>query len=678
MKSNVRIINLIQFLLNHPHASIKEIEFELGFSEEVVRYELDNLNDYLEILNIGYIKKSSTGRIKADIKDGERLIDNIMAVYKLSRDERIEYLAFKMIHDGTVNITHEMKILGLSRNTIKSDLKYVVDDLNKYGIRSFGWNLSENCEELKRSYLFNHYKNHYLILLDNDDEMLLVSEVSKIIASDFKKCDINQITVLVNEMIKETGNEILYDTFLLYTIIMIQRNILGYKITEYNEYFDNNLHFSEKIKTKFEVLFNKLELTLENVELIKLTNVLSGFNDSYPNDLYDDNIVKANIFVINLINYVAETINLDFKDDEILLEGLFEHTKATIYRLKHGFKSPTETYYHAIEQYQDIFKIVAQGLIELEEMMREKLSQEEIALYVVHFLGAIRRLEESQPQLTQSVLICNSGYGTSVLLRNILEANYHIQVQDSLSLYQLRNYDYDKVDIAITTIELDYQLRKSLPVPVLYISPFLNFEDTQILKKFGIERKKNNQTPSINEILNIVESSAVVLDSERLKSDLKALLSNKYVTSTQTKSLFDNLTEDDIYLIKGSINWQQMLEIGGRHLINKGIVKQTYVEEVFKTIDTYGSHFILKNKIAIPHARVDAGVNGSGMAVVYTTEDVIFDNGLAVRLLLFIAATEKPCLLSTVMKTKELTENTNLYQEIEAMNKEALKEYLRR
>ncbi len=676
MKSNIRVIRILQYLVNNSRTTIREIESDLGISEEVIRYELENLNDYLDILKLSKIQKKSNGNIYANIENVDKVIESVMAIYKMSGEERREYLAFKFINEKKINITHEMNNLSVARNTIKSDLKCIVEEFKAYGIEVKNWQISGGFESSFRNYLFNKYVNHHLILFEESNEPILISEVSKAISKTFKGYNINKIIDFVKKSIYETNNYQLYDTFLLYIIIMVERILQGYTLEETEEFKNYCGVYSNEILNNLNEIKTEFKIEINDVEFSKLVEVLTGLNNNGFNTLYEENIVRANLFVTNLIEHVGVNMGINFKEDEILLEGLFEHTKATMYRLKHGFKNQFETYYLAIEQHVNLYNIVKEGLRELEKMMCATLSKEEIALYVVHFLGAQRRIEETQTTIKRVVLICNSGYGTSILLRNILEANYYIEVVESISLYQLNNFNYENIDVAISTLDLDYELKKTMKVSVLYISPFLNFEDAKTLKKYGIERKRNSTIPSVSKILEVVHESAVVINKEKLQNDLKDLLSNKFVVTTQSASLFDEISENDIYIVDKEISWEAMLEIGGRHLINKGVVEESYVEEVFQSINSYGPHFILKNKIAIPHAGIDSGVNNSGITIVYSKEDVIFGNGLSVRLLIFIASPDKPRLLSTVMKTKELTEDAELYTIIQNASKKEIKNYL--
>lgn len=678
MKSNIRVIRIIQYLENHPSTSIREISDELGIGEDAVRYEIDNLNDYLEILSLEEVEKSHNGKLKSSISDTENLLNKILPIYKLSSDERREYLEFKLLYQCSINISHEMKILNVSRNTVKTDLKYIVERLKNYGISVVNWKIVTTSEESIRNYLFNFFKNHYLIVFESIDDITYVSEISKIIYNDFHKYDIIVITQFVRKITQESGNTTLFETFLLFTIIMIHRNILGFKYHQSEGTSDYDSEFLLLITEEVGVIEKEFKIDFNNLEVQKLVTIFTGFNSEYYNRFFEENIIRANVFVGNLVKHVEQALGYSFQGDQILLEGLFEHTKATMYRLKHDFVINSDTYYRAIEHHHELYVIVESGIRELELMMKVSLSKEEVALYVVHFLGAQRRYEDTQVMMKRAVLLCNSGYGTSVLLRNILEVNYELKVVDLISLYQLKLYDYTGIDIVISTIDLDYEIRTSLNIPVIYISPFLNFEDTKVLTKFGIGMKRSKNTLDLDKVMSIIEKSTVIINKTQLVDSLRSELSNRFVTAAQSESLFDELSVDDIYIIDTPIDWELALRIGGQHLVQRNIVSTKYVDEVFSSIDEYGPHFILGNRIAIPHARIDLGVFGSGMAVIVSKHDIIFSNELPVKLVFFIASTEKAKLLNTVMKTKELTENSHLYDEIQGMNKEQMLHYLQR
>ena len=103
------------------------------------------------------------------------------------------------------------------------------------------------------------------------------------------------------------------------------------------------------------------------------------------------------------------------------MEGLYQHVKSTIYRKNNSYEMDSEVYHQAIGSYQNLFSLLEKNISTYEKELDVHFSKEDIALFVIHFLGAIRRFQEAHQPNLKVLLVCHSGYGTSVLLKNLLE-----------------------------------------------------------------------------------------------------------------------------------------------------------------------------------------------------------------------------------------------------------------
>ena len=62
------------------------------------------------------------------------------------------------------------------------------------------------------------------------------------------------------------------------------------------------------------------------------------------------------IFVSKLVTAVGQDLEINLSEDTILLEGLYQHVKGTIYRSKGVFEIDRQTYIQATEAYQDLIE----------------------------------------------------------------------------------------------------------------------------------------------------------------------------------------------------------------------------------------------------------------------------------------------------------------------------------
>ena len=129
MQTNIRMIKILQYLEANKQTSYKEISSALFLNESIVRYEIDNLNFYLKHLKEPLINKKEEGLLVFNQVDTQKIMRQLLELYKPSKEERIEYLTYKLLNDAHLNVTREMEHLFASRNTIKNDLLIIYDSL---------------------------------------------------------------------------------------------------------------------------------------------------------------------------------------------------------------------------------------------------------------------------------------------------------------------------------------------------------------------------------------------------------------------------------------------------------------------------------------------------------------------------------------------------------------------
>ena len=126
MKINNRLLEIISFLKENNITTIKEISQSLNLSERSVRYEIDNLNFFLKLNMLPEIKKENMGEIKVNKNFIEnKIFEMLKNLSKNSKENRKDYIKFKLLVETTINITIIAKELDISRTTIKNDLSEI-------------------------------------------------------------------------------------------------------------------------------------------------------------------------------------------------------------------------------------------------------------------------------------------------------------------------------------------------------------------------------------------------------------------------------------------------------------------------------------------------------------------------------------------------------------------------
>lgn len=82
MKANQRLLELIYFFETTPKTSIKDIESQLNIPESAVRYEIDNLNYYLRMMELPEIQKENNGQLISTVVNFEPVNQLLEEIYR--------------------------------------------------------------------------------------------------------------------------------------------------------------------------------------------------------------------------------------------------------------------------------------------------------------------------------------------------------------------------------------------------------------------------------------------------------------------------------------------------------------------------------------------------------------------------------------------------------------------
>lgn len=664
MKANQRLLELIYFLEKNPQTSIKAIEEQLTISESAIRYEIENLNYYLRMLNLPEIQKELNGQLISNVLDFTPVNQLLEEIYKPDSSKRREYLTFKLILTGKINIQKESDFLDVTRNTVKSDFKQIIPILEGEHFQVNERQVTNQNELETRRFILNHYRENYLVLFSEEENHLVSNPIERRILEDFIDVDLGKMLEQIKELAANYPFTNFYETLLLNVLVAIHRIYYGHSIQQMQNLTQiQSLEEYRCIKKLMQSI--KGNLTFSEKELAHLAGILVSYSEDSINQSYQKNLLSFKLFVSKLVTSIGKELGMELSEDPILMEGLYQHVKSTIYRKNNSYEMDSEIYHQAIENYQNLFSLLEKNIEIYQKELNVHFSKEDIALFVIHFLGAIRRFQETHQPNLRVLLVCHSGYGTSVLLKNLIEKNYNVEVVGTSSIYQINEYLSEDINLIVSTLDFSFEIKKSVEVPILFISPFLTFNDDQKLKEFGITRKREESKISVNKLLKVLERHAIISNPISLKKDLLEAFPESLQEERKESSLFDGLTEEDITIVQDVKDWQTSLSMCSECLEQKQVVQASYLEGISQSVNLYGAHFVIRNQMAIPHGSEKSGVLKSGIHILYVKNSVTFPKDLSVKLLFFIASKEKERLINTVMNINAFSHDENFYQKLD-------------
>ena len=105
-------------------------------------------------------------------------------------------------------------------------------------------------------------------------------------------------------------------------------------------------------------------------------------------------------------------------------------------------------------------------------------------------------------------------------------------------------------------------------------------------------------------------------------------------------TLLEYLVKNDSIKVKQKAGtWEDAVRITFRPLLEKGVIKEEYIDSVIERTHELGPYYILAPGLAMPHERPEKGVLKDGFSFITLEKPVVFPDGQDVDILLGFSAT---------------------------------------
>ena len=598
---NEREVKILEMLLKGEDLTIDEVSEHFSVSKRSIQYDVNKINYYLlKNQNPKILIKDSRFMFDVDaitniLKDNDKSND-------LIKDDRIDLIYLNSIFSLTgLNISSLSKIIGVSRNTIKSDMetmneKFEYDNSKGYYIKKNNIKKIEILERIYRNGRINKYIDE---VLDKD----LISNIK-----EFIKETSNNIKLNISE---DVYLKLLISIYCHY--VFYEKNTVNSNLIAGNDYFI------------IENIFNKYFSNKRSFNTIADILIGLSINSNLESWLDESFLIKK------LIKYVSDNLNIDLTEDTILYDFLLSHLKVSIYRLKKNIKL-SNTFYEKLDwDDENLIKILKKGLVEIESTFEIKFTDIELSLIMYHFKASIDRTEINNRK--KVILVCGLGYGTSRVLEYYLKDHFDIDIIDVLPAYMI-NRDISKnmnIDYILTTVDLDFEAIK--------INPVLQIEDYKKLESLGIKRKKDKIVID-NFIKDLQEIGK--FDEKTLKNLLNQKYSNIFVDKLKMKNNLSGILSENKVLFKNDVkDWKEAINILGNILQKNGSINNKYTQSMIDNIENLGPYIIIDDNIALPHSQSLGNVYKTDISLLILKEAVDIKGRMAKIFFCFSTSDEK-------------------------------------
>ncbi|MBP9477114.1 MAG: PTS sugar transporter subunit IIA [Sebaldella sp.] len=638
-----RTIKILEYISKKEEITIKDISKNLFLSERIIRYEIDNINSIVSLNNISAQIINKRGRLKIfDISKSLEIIKTLKEVEKVSKEEREDYILIKLLFEGKINLKKLTDELNVSRTTIKNDLFSSEKRVEKEGIKLVNNSLyfTKNDELTKRKILINFLYRYIEDFINGIENSMVISYLNNFFTSSE--------LLLVERFLKNISehnlksNE-LYKTFYMYLIITIQRiktnNLI---LKNENSNFLKTTQEFKKINKEIVFLEKNLGILFDENEKLQIADFLIGlFSYSYNTSIFDV-WIKVNMFIKEMIKNVGEKLDTNIINDSQLLEGLMNHIKPTIYRIRNNIiLENMEIYYNEAKNiYPKLFGVIKKELKSLENLIDIEFPENEFLLFVIHFQAAMERNLNIKNKVRNVILVCIGGYGTTNILTYKLKKIYDLDKIKIISYLDINN-SYEDIDAIVTTVDLNINIKENITIPIIRVSPFLTEKDITNLNTNGFSRKKDKYF--LTEVMEKLKESININDIEKFSNDLQSMFNiSIQIDNFEKKDIFYFLKEENILYEKHEIeNWETAIKLGFTPLIKGDYINESYYKNIIELINNFGPYMVVSEGLAIPHAENINNIYKSGMSLLYLKNPVIFPKNKKVNLLFCLSAINK-------------------------------------
>lgn len=619
---------LMLLLENENPQSIQSIQDQLDISRRTVYYIVNKINDIFYELRMEPInnKRGHGYYLTADQK---KVVDSILhsdrTLQSLSPDERVHYLICWMMYPkANIHIENIMELFDISRNSVFNDLKDLKSEIEKYDVSLYF--------DIKNGYMINGQVFSKRALLLYYLKILL----KKIHYKSIEFLDVSEVETFYSRLQQislKMHNE--YDDYNLLAIACLL-NIVHYV----DEKFDFSiLELRDLEKTEELHMIDKYFQDLNVHERLYLTIHLLGSKAGSVIRL-DDSQRDIQLFelALHLVDLFERQTSCDISEKNELVNSLYMHFKLSMYYYQLSIQISNTLLEDVKENYGNLYQMIKNLCESMDDEFPFILTDSEISYITMHFGGHLKQVQGKFYALIRVLIVCPSGISTSTLLKREVEDLYaNVTVIAATAAENIAQYK-ENIDFIVSTIDLDTD------IPWIKVNAILTKDDKS---KIASMMSLNMQTYKLNKdnfsgLFSIIQKYVDPIQMKNLKRDVYDYFreGNLIVDVVEEKQLRlkDIMYRDHLIRIDKDIMWDEAIRLASVPLLKTNIITENYINEMIGLVRDYGPYIVIKNRIAIAHAKTEAGANALGTALLINKKNIQFEDDLNIHYLFVISS----------------------------------------
>ena len=601
----------------------------LNLTERSIRYKIDEINEELGTKKIEIKKREFFSSLTDE--DMIKLIENIEGEkYVYNQREREELIIlYTLIKKDNFLLKEVAEKIGTSKSTIRNDLKSLKKILLEYNIRLL--------QDDKLKYYFDYSEEDYryfiatylykYVSFDKKYDKIFFDDISyfrKVIYKEIKEEYMSEIES-ISKRIKKVELDFMDETINILVILMV--------ISQKRERKNSNIKLEniEILEKREEYLQLKRIFTdFSNINLLFFTDYLFRITRD-EKDVFEKfkNWLDISVAVNKIVRIFEIEKKVELKNIDVFLDEIFYYIKPLIFRTKRKIKLKNSILKDIEKLYPTIFNFLKKSFYYLEEVIKEKISDEEIAYLVPLFYKA---LQNNNKINKKALLVTTYKENITLFLKEDIEAEFLIDIDKILTLKSFENIknNLEKYDYILTTFSVEKDFVKEIKhTKIIELNPILTEKDIKKLEEAGLTKNKKIKMTTLLKV--ILENSSDVNVKKLINSLDEAFPEKIYNDVDRNKFLLENfLKQENIF----KINLNSFEEILNKFL-KLSFLQKSDINDIINKVSNNNFYSYLGEKIGIIFHRLNTK-NSQDNVLIAINEKEVCINGKKISTIILI------------------------------------------
>ena len=572
----------------------------LNLTERSVRYKIDEINEEIGSKKIEIKKREFFSSLNKD--DMDKLFENIESRnYIYSKKEREELIIlYTLMKKDKFLLKEVAEKLGTSKSTIRNDLKNLKKILLDYNIKLL------QDDKLKYYFAYSEEDYRYFIAIylykyvsfDKKYDKIFFDDISyfrKVIYKEIKEEYMSEIES-VSKRIKKAELDFMDETLNILIILMV----VSHKRERKNS--NLNIENSEILEKRQEYLQLKNFFSdYTNINLLFFTDYLFRITrDEKDVFVKFKNWLDISIAIIKIVRMFEIESKVDLKNIDVFLDEIFYYIKPLIFRTKRKIKLKNSILKDVKDLYPTIFNFLKKNFYYLEEVINEKVSDEEIAYLVPFFHKA---LQNNNKLNKKGILVTTYKENIALFLKEDIETEFLIDIDKILTLksFEQIEKDLDDYDYILTTFSVEDDFVKGIKhTKIIELNPILTEKDIKKLENAGL---KKNKKIKMTALLKVILENSSDVNVKKLINSLDEAFSEKIYNDIDKNkfSLGNFLKQENVF----KVNLNSFEEILNK-FSNLSFLQKSDINDIINKASNNNFYSYLGLKIGIIFHKLNA------------------------------------------------------------------------